>query len=162
MAQKENGRPRYEEVAKFRVANLQYTSWGGLAASVQLAEKKEKNLVVPARVEYRGLTYLVSELGFDSFKNDTLLRVLAVQCEADTLNVLKGSFKGCSRLKQVYLMSNKLVGIGNEIWPCNIDQVFDTHHFNDVSLFVPASLVASYKRSVWGRFKHIEAIDVED
>ena len=78
LSQEDNGRPRFEQVAQFQVANIKYTSWGGLAASAQLAYAKEKNVVVPASVTHNGLTYLVSELGFNSFRHDTLLRKAVV------------------------------------------------------------------------------------
>lgn len=159
MVQEENGRPRYEEVAQFRVANLKYTSWGGLAASVQVAEMKERDMMVPAQVQNDGLTYRVSELGFNCFKNDTLLQKLVVQCKADTMNILNGAFKGCNNLKQLYLLSKKRVGIGNDVWPCSIDSVFDTHHYADVTIYVPAAQLSLYKQSVWRRFKHIETVE---
>lgn len=156
--QEENGRPRYEEVAQFRVANIKYTSWGGLAASAQLAEMKEQHIVVPAEVKDKGLTYLVSELGFDCFKNDTLLTKLVVQCRADTMNILKGAFKGCNNLSELYLISDKLVGIGSDIWPCSLNDVFDTHHYNSITIYVPKNMLNQYEHSIWRRFKHIETI----
>ena len=159
MVHEENGRPKYEEVAQFRVANMKYTSWGGLAASAQLAAMKEEQLVVPAEVTDKGLTYKVSELGFDSFKNDTLLKTVVVQCNAGVMNILKGSFKGCNHLDKIYLMwPNGVVGIGSEIWPCSTDDVFDARHYSEVTIYVPAHLLGAYKRSVWRKFKHIEAI----
>ena len=159
MIHEENGRPKYEEVAQFHVANLKYTSWGGLAVSAQLAVAKEEQLVVPAEVTDKGLTYKVSELGFDSFSNDTLLKTIVVQCNADVMNILKGSFKGCTHLKKIYLIwPQGVVGIGSTIWPCTYDQVFDAHHYSDVTLYVPATQLDAYKHSPWRRFKHIEVI----
>lgn len=159
MVHEVNGRPKYEEVAQFRVANVKYTSWGGLAASAQLAAMKEEQLVVPAEVTDKGLTYKVSELGFDSFKNDTLLKTLVVQCNASVMNILKGSFKGCSHLSEVYLMwPDGVIGIGSDMWPCSIDDVFDTHHYSETIIYVPTHLLGAYKRSAWHKFKHIKAI----
>lgn len=158
MVQEYNGRPRYQEVAQFRVANIQYTSWGGLVASAKLLVKTEPQVVVPAVVTYKGLTYRVIELGFDSFKDDTLLQKMAVMCEKDTLNILRGSFKGCSNLTELYLFQKRLAGIGNSQWPCKLTDIFDEHHFSDLTLYVPAPLVPVYRKSSWGRFKHIEAI----
>lgn len=158
MVQEYNGRPRYQEVAQFRVANIQYTSWGGLVASAKLLVKTEPQVVVPAVVTYKGLTYRVIELGFDSFKDDTLLQKMAVMCEKDTLNILRGSFKGCSNLTELYLFQKRLAGIGNSQWPCKLTDIFDEHHFSDLTIYVPAPLVPVYRKSSWGRFKHIEAI----
>ena len=158
MSQEDNGRPRFEQVAQFQVANIKYTSWGGLAASAQLADAKEKNVVVPASVTHNGLTYLVSELGFNSFRHDTLLRKAVVLCEADTMNILQGAFKGCNNLKELYLISSKFVGIGSDIWKCPIDSLFDAHHYNDVTLYVPAAQLQLYRRSAWSKFKHIKPV----
>lgn len=158
MVQVENGRPHYEEVAQFRVANIKYTSWGGLAASAQLAHIEEKDVVVPASVTHNGLTYLVSELGFDSFRRDTLLRKAVVMCDADTMNILRGAFKGCNNLKELYLISRKFVGIGSDMWKCPIDSLFDAHHYNDVTLYVPAAQLQLYRRSAWSKFKHIKPV----
>lgn len=158
MSQEDNGRPRFEQVAQFQVANIKYTSWGGLAASAQLAHAKEKNVVVPASVTHNGLTYLVSELGFNSFRRDTLLRKAVVLCEADTMNILQGAFKGCNNLKELYLISSKFVGIGSDIWKCPIDSLFDAHHYNDVTLYVPAAQLQLYRRSAWSKFKHIKHV----
>ena len=158
LSQEDNGRPRFEQVAQFQVANIKYTSWGGLVASAQLAYAKEKNVVVPASVTHDGLTYLVSELGFNSFRHDTLLRKAVVMCEADTMNILAGAFKGCNNLKELYLISSKSVGIGSDIWKCPIDSLFDAHHYNDVTLYVPAAQLQLYRRSAWSKFKHIKPV----
>ncbi len=154
--QEYNGRPRYQEVAQFRVANVKYTSWGGLAASAQLCAAVEEQVYVPANVTYKGLTYNVSELGFDSFRNDTMLRRLVVTIEADTMNILRGSFKGCSKLTDLYFDYDKIIGIGSKIWPCPIDSLFDAHHFNDVTLHVHPAVLRRYQQSEWRRFKRIE------
>lgn len=158
LLQEYNGRPYYEEVAQFRVANIKYTSWGGLVASAKLEKMTERQVVVPATVSDGGLRYRVIELGFDSFKDDTLLQKLAVMCETDTINILKGSFKGCTQMRDLYLFSPKLVGIGSFQWPCKLTDIFDEHHFSDVTIYVPESLIPIYRKSVWGRFKNIKAI----
>ena len=159
MVKKENGRPHYEEVAQFRVANIRYTSYGGLAVSAKLVQMTEHDVVVPAKVAHDGLTYKMSELGFDCFRNDTMLTKLVVQCDADTMNILKGALKGCSNLKELYLSSTRLVGIGSDIWHCRIEDIFDDRHFEDVTLYVPERLVGKYKGSAWRKFRHIQIID---
>lgn len=158
----ENGRPRYQEQAQFRVANIKYTSWGGLAASAQLCHMSEQTLVVPDEVEYNGLTYKVTELGFDSFRNDTLLQQIIIKMSGGCYQMLRGGFKGCSKLQKIYFYnlssSTPIANIGSDIWPTPIDSVFDAHHFNDVTLYVPAHQLKQYQQSVWRKFKHIEAI----
>lgn len=155
----ENGRRHFQEQAQFRVANIKYTSWGGLAVSAQMDKIKERTIVLPAEVEDSGLTYKVAEIGFDAFRNDSLLQKIIIKVSADSYNILKGAFVGCSNLASIYISSpNVEVEIGNKIWPTPIDSVFDAHHFNTVTLYVPAHQLQSYRRSKWGKFKHIEAI----
>ncbi len=158
LLKKENGRPNYEKVAQFRVANMQYTSWGGLVVSAKLAEMKEREMVVPPSVTHDGLSYKLTELGFDCFRNDTLLRKLVVECEGDTMNILKGAFKGCGNLKELYLKTGRFVGIGSSLWPCRIDDLFDAHHFADVTLYVPRKMLPLYRNSAWRRFRTIKSI----
>ncbi len=157
--QEYNGRPRYQEVAQFRVVNVKYTSWGGLVVSAKLCAMKEKQLSIPATVSNRGIDYRVTELGFDSFRNDTLLQCLYVETpDTDFLAILKGSFKGCTDLRDIYFDHNtSLVRIGSDMWPCSIDDVFDAHHFNDVTIHVRSRLLPAFRQSEWRKFKHIES-----
>lgn len=152
-----NGRPRYDVVAEFRVANLKFTSWGGLVSSVTLAKEEEYFIQVPDSVEYKGLYYRVTELGMNSFKNDKRLQRIVLP--STEYNLLKGGFKGCDNLREMYILSCRVPGIGTEHWPATIDDVFDPHHYADVTLYVPEALVMAYRKSPsWGRFRHIEII----
>lgn len=157
--QEYNGRPHYQEVAQFRVVNVKYTSWGGLVVSAKLCAMKEKQLSIPATVSNKGIDYRVTELGFDSFRNDTLLQCLYVETsDTDFLAILKGSFKGCTDLRDIYFDHNtSVVRIGSDMWPCSIDDVFDAHHFNDVTIHVRSRLLPAFRQSEWRKFKHIEA-----
>lgn len=51
-----------------------------------------------------------------------------------------------------------IAGIGNDMWPTPIDSVFDAHHYNDVTIYVPQHQLKQYRQSVWSKFKHIEGI----
>ena len=157
--QEYNGRPHYQEVAQFRVANMMYTSWGGLVVSGKLCAIKEKQMAIPATVNYKGIDYRVTELGFDSFRNDTLLQCLYIETsDADKLSILKGSFKGCPHLRDIYFDHNSgVTNIGSSIWPCSINDVFDARHFQDVTIHVRPRLLSAFRKSEWQKFKHIEA-----
>lgn len=74
------------------------------------------------------------------------------------MNILQGAFKGCNNLKELYLISSKFVGIGSDMWKCPIDSLFDAHHYNDVTLYVPAAQLHLYRRSAWSKFKHIKPV----
>ena len=62
-------------------------------------------------------------------------------------------------MKELYLSSTRLVGIGSDIWHCRIEDIFDDRHFEDVTLYVPERLVGKYKGSAWRKFRHIQIID---
>lgn len=145
----------FQEVAKFRVANMEYTSWGGLAASAAVFNKEEYQVVVPGTVMNDGLTYTVSELGFDSFKDDKRLEELVLMPK--NLHILKGGFKGCPNLKKLVLCSEEIVGIGSDRWQTDLDEIFDEKHFSNVTIYVPKPLLQAYRKSPWKRFKHIVA-----
>lgn len=153
--QEENGRPHYEEEAKFRINNIKYTSWGGMQVSASSCGVTEEQMTIPATVKYKGVPYKVTEIGINSFQNADDLRVLHIA--GDTLHILKGAFKGCTNLRELYIDCAKPVGIGSPIWPCRIDDIFDPHHFNDVTLYVRAEMLPLYRNSEWGKFKHIKS-----
>lgn len=115
---------------------------------------------VPSEVIYHGLKYSVSELGFAAFAEDTVLQELVLpDCE---FHILEGSFAQCNKLKKIYFRSAVPPGIGSEIWPTNFESVFEKHHFNDVTLYVPKQYLDVYKQSPWAKFRHIEPYDMDN
>lgn len=155
----EEGRPHYQVQAKFRVANLTYTSWGGLTTSVKLAAANEGTLMIPDTVDNRGLRYSVTEIGMNAFAGDKRLCDLYVN--ANILAVLKGAFVGCTNLGSMHFKQSVPPSIGTEIWPTTVDSVFDKSHFDHVTLYVPQGSIVTYKKSPWCKFKHIEGVSVE-
>lgn len=155
----DDGRPHYQIQAKFRVANLTYTSWGGLTTSAKLAAAKEETLLIPDTVDNKGLRYSVTELGKNAFANDQKLCDLYVN--AHILAILKGAFVGCTHLRSLHFKQADPPSIGTEIWPTTVDSVFDKQHFNSVTIYVPQNSVDVYKKSKWGAFKNIEGVKVE-
>lgn len=152
----EEGRPHYQIQAKFRVANLTYTSWGGLTTSVKLAAANESTLLIPDTVEYEGLRYYVSEIGKNAFAHDE--RLCDLYINANLFSILKGAFVGCTNLRSLHFKQAVPPSIGNEIWPTKIDSVFAPNHFNEVTIYVPQMAVDTYKQSSWRRFKNIKGV----
>lgn len=155
----EEGRPHYQIQAKFRVANLTYTSWGGLTTSIKLAAANEGTLMIPDTVDNRGLRYSVTEIGMNAFAGDSKLCDLYVN--ANILAILKGAFTGCTGLSSIHFHQTVPPNIGTEIWPTVIDSVFDKGHFNQVTIYVPQVALETYKKSSWGKFKKIEGVSIE-
>ena len=155
----EEGRPHYQVQAKFRVANLTYTSWGGLTTSIKLAAANEATLMMPDTVDNQGLRYSVTEIGMNAFAGDKRLCDLYVN--AHILAILKGAFTQCANLGGIHFKQSDPPSIGTEIWPTTIDSVFDKGHFNNVTIYVPQAALDTYKKSPWGKFKKIEGVSVE-
>lgn len=152
----EEGVPHYQIQAKFRVANLTYTSWGGLTTSVKLAAANESTLLIPDTVEHKGLRYSVTEIGMNAFAGDDKLCDLYIN--ANILSILNGAFVGCTNLRSLHFMQAVPPSIGNEMWPTRIDSVFAPNHFNEVTIYVPQMAVDTYKQSSWRRFKNIKGV----
>lgn len=155
----EEGRPHYQVQAKFRVANLTYTSWGGLTTSVKLAAAEEGTLMIPDTVDNKGLRYSVTEIGMNAFAGDKRLCDLYVN--ANILAILRGAFVGCTNLRSIHFKQVVPPSIGTEIWPTKVDSVFCPNHFDEVTLYVPQTAIETYKQSSWGRFKNIEGVKSE-
>ena len=155
----EEGRPHYQIQAKFRIANLTYTSWGGLTTSVKLAAAEEGTLMIPDTVDNKGLRYSVTEIGMNAFAGDKRLCDLYVN--ANILAILRGAFVGCTNLRSIHFKQTVPPSIGTEIWPTKVDSVFCPNHFDEVTLYVPQTAVETYKQSSWGRFKNIEGVNRE-
>ena len=155
----EEGRPHYQIQAKFRIANLTYTSWGGLTTSVKLAAAEEGTLMIPDTVDNQGLRYSVTEIGMNAFAGDERLCDLYVN--ANILAILRGAFVGCTNLRSIHFKQIVPPSIGTEIWPTKVDSVFCPNHFDEVTLYVPQTAVETYKQSSWGRFKNIEGVNRE-
>lgn len=155
----EEGRPHYQIQAKFRIANLTYTSWGGLTTSVKLAAAEEGTLMIPDTVDNKGLRYSVTEIGMNAFAGDERLCDLYVN--ANILTILKGAFVGCTNLRSIHFKQAVPPSIGSEIWPTKVDSVFASNHFSEVTIYVPQTAVDIYKQSSWGRFKNIKGVSQE-
>lgn len=155
----EEGHPHYQIQAQFRVANLSYTSWGGLTTSVKLAAANEGTLLIPDTVENKGLRYSVTEIGMNAFARDG--RLCDLYINANILAILKGAFVGCTNLRSIHFKQIIPPSIGTEIWPTKVDSVFAPHHFNEVTIYVPQTAVDTYKQSSWGRFKNIKGVSQE-
>lgn len=152
----------YTEVfSEFRVGNLQFKSWGGPTVSVGLPKDRQGRtlyldsvVVVPKSVEHGGKTWIPNELGFNCFAGDTVVTTVYLPCfEGGAL--LRGSFKGCTRLRDLYFVDETPPAFGTDRWLCQVDWAFDLRHFQAVTLHVPQGRAAAYRKSPWGRFRHI-------
>lgn len=152
--------PQCQMTAQFRDGYMSYTSWGGLTVSAQLVDRCNSAVEVPSEVIYHGLKYSVSELGFGAFAEDTVLQVLVLP--DGEFHILEGSFAQCNNLKKIYFRGAVPPEIGSDVWPTNIESVFEEHHFNDVTLYVPRPYLDAYKKSPWAKFRHIETYDIDN
>lgn len=143
----------YDIVADFKVGYLRYQSWGGGFVTVQGTDDVDSCVEIPATVVCQGISYEVSEITIEAFKNHrNLKRVVFPHAE---LHFMSGAFMGCTHLKELYFRSKTPPLIGNKIWKTSMEQVFDADAFDRLVLYVPKGCLSAYRQSPWGIFKNI-------
>lgn len=148
----------YDVVEKFQVGNLAYTSWGGSLASVRAANEKDSSVVIPTTVTYRGIKYLVDEIGDSAFAGQPTLKRVMFPDHAK-LHVMKYIFAGSPRVEVLGFRSKVPPMLGNDIWPVQMEDVFQSGDFARIKLIVPKGSLTAYRQSPWGRFLRIEEYD---
>lgn len=105
---------------------------------------------IPDNVTYNNFRYRVDEVTFDAFRNDKELQSVIIP---PRVHVMKGAFKGCDQLRDIYINGAPPL-VGNELWPTEIDHVFDASHFSKVKIHIPKQCRKCYATSPWKRFEH--------
>lgn len=148
----------YDVVEKFQIGNLAYTSWGGSLASVRAANEKDSAVVIPTTVTYRGIDYLVDEIGDSAFAGQPTLKRVMFPDNAK-LHVMKHIFAGSPLVEVLGFRSKVPPMLGNDLWPVKMEDVFQPGDFARIKLIVPKGSLATYRQSPWGRFLRIEEYD---
>ena len=146
-----NPRPHFEVVARFQYSNMIFESWGGGKATIRPANQTEEVVEIPGRMSYDGFSYQVDEITFDAFKGDSKLHSIIIP---GRVHLMKGAFKQCPNLKDIYIRGNQPPRIGNQYWPTDIHDVFDASHFSAVRIHIPKHSRAAYTSYPWNMFKH--------
>lgn len=148
-------------VADFNVGNLRYRAWDKPAVSVTYVHDKQGRAhyheqVIRLRKEFRynGERWELGELGFNAFRGDTLLTTIYLQFYGEG-NLMRGCFKGCKRLRDIYFANNRPPQFGNKVWGCKLLDAFDRPHLKQVTLHVPQGSIDRYRKSTWGNFSKI-------
>ena len=144
----------YNIVADFKIGYLRFQSWGGGQVTVASTDDVDSCVEIPPHVEYQGIKYNVTEVTFKAFSNHRNLR--CVVFPDNMLHVMKGAFKGCTSLDALCLRSKTPYAIGNDMWKTDITKIFDSSHFQSVTLYVPRGSIQAYRHSEWGKFKNIK------
>ena len=147
-------RQTYNIVADFKIGYLRFQSWGGGQVTVASTDDVDSCVEIPPHVEYQGIKYNVTEVTFKAFSNHRNLR--CVVFPDNMLHVMKGAFKGCPSLDALCLRSKTPYAIGNDMWKTDITKIFDSSHFQSVTLYVPRGSIQAYRHSEWGKFKNIK------
>ncbi len=146
----------YQVVNQFEVGNLECKSWGGGVVAVRAANAKDSVIEIPDRVENSwGMSYRVDELEDSAFACHPLLKRIVLPDNSE-LHVMKHIFADSPNLAAIYFRSNTPPTLGNALWHVTMPDVFDKSAFSTVQLYVPKGSLATYRRSPWGQFKHIE------
>lgn len=75
-------------------------------------DKKIKKAAVPDNVKYKGVTYKITFIASDAFKNCKKLKEITIGKNVNSIG--KGCFKNCSKLKKINIRSNTLRKIGKD------------------------------------------------
>lgn len=150
---KEN-HPDISVTADFTIGNFRYESWGNDEVTINCTKDADSYVEIPSKVSYSHVNYKVTEITFDAFSNCQKLQTLIIP--NNQMHIMKGAFKGCDQLSNLYLRSSKPYPIGSEIWKTDITKVFDASHFSKVTLYVPKGSLKAYRNSDWKRFKNIK------
>lgn len=146
-----NPRPHFEVVTRFQYSNMIFESWGGGKVTIRPAINTEEVVEIPSKMSYDGFSYQVDEITFNAFKNDSNLHSIIIP---GGVHLMKGAFKQCPHLKDIYIRGNQPPRIGNEYWPADINDVFDASHFSSVRIHIPKHSRAAYSDYPWTLFKH--------
>lgn len=146
-------RPQYDVVARFQSSNIIYESWGGGLVTARAANKKDQTVEVPQNVENNGFWYKVNEITFNAFSGDDDLQTIIIPSD---MHVMKGAFRHCPNLSDIYMKGKFPPVIGNDIWPTDIRQIFDQSHFEWVTIHIPRGSRSHYMGSPWKAFRHFE------
>ena len=144
----------YDVVSQFKVGNFLCTSWGGGVVSVKAINQKDSCIEVPKTVTYQGMTYKVDEIEKNAFARHAVLKWLVFP---DTrFHVMRGMITGSPHIQSICFRSVEPPFIGNAIWKTKITDVFEAPCFEKVKLMVPKGSLDAYRKSPWGKFRHIE------
>lgn len=146
-----NPRPHFEVVTRFQYSNMIFESWGGGKVTIRPAINTEEVVEIPSKMSYDGFSYQVDEITFNAFKNDSNLHSIIIP---GGVHLMKGAFKQCPHLKDIYIRGNRPPRIGNEYWPADINDVFDASHFSSVRIHIPKHSRAAYSDYPWTLFNH--------
>jgi serine/threonine protein kinase len=145
----------YEIVTEFRFGDLRYRSWGGGLVSVSGYATNSTCIEIPEKVNYKGVSYQVSEIGFHAFERMPHLQAVILP-EGD-LDIMRGAFTRCPELRTISFRYGKCPPhFGSKQWKVSINEVFTPKQFKTVTLVVPRGSLQRFRNSPWGRFKHIK------
>ena len=79
---------------------------GGTVSYVKCTNKKEKSIVIPAKIKVKGKTYKIVEVGKNAFKDNK--KITKVTIGKNVTAIRQGAFCGCKNLKNVIIKTAKL------------------------------------------------------
>lgn len=144
-------RPHFEVVARFQYSNMIFESWGGGVVTIRPSVHTEHVVEIPDQVSYGGFVYQVDEITFDAFKGDENLHSIIIP---GYIHLMKGAFRKCPNLRDIYIRGNRPPRIGNPYWPTKISDVFDAWHFASVRIHIPRGSRAAYDAYPWNMFRN--------
>ncbi len=93
--------------ASYKVINL---STKGSTVEFSAAQKSEVNITIPNTVKIDGITYKVTSIAKNAFKNNKNLKKITINGSITKINA--NAFSGCTNLKTIKIKSKNLKSVG--------------------------------------------------
>ncbi len=99
-----------------------------------------KSISVPATITYGGITYKVTEVSGNAFKNNK--KVTRVKLGSNITTIGVSAFRGCKKLKTITISSKKLKTVGKKAF---------SGTYAKAKVKVPSSKKKAYKKLLKGK-----------
>ena len=134
-----------------------FTATSGSTAELSNDKNVSGEYEIPETVTYNGMTYTVTSIGNEAFKDNTNLTDVTIPSAITSIG--ESAFAGCSNLKSITVNSTTPIAFPSASGTRSGSSVFDGVDKNTCVLYVPEGCVEVYKVApVWGEFANILVI----
>ena len=135
----------------------EFTATSGSTVELSNDNNVSGEYEIPETVTHDGVTYTVTSIGNEAFKDNTSLTDVTIP--STIISIGEDAFAGCSNLKSITVNSTTPIAFPSASGTRSGSSVFDGVDKNTCVLYVPEGCVEVYKVApVWGEFANILVI----
>ncbi len=135
----------------------EFTATSGSTAELSNDNNVSGEYEIPETVTHGGVTYTVTSIGNEAFKDNTSLTDVTIPSTITSIG--ESAFAGCSNLKSITVNSTTPIAFPSASRTRSGSSVFEGVDKNTCVLYVPEGCVEAYKAApVWGEFANILVI----